>query len=130
MFVRSPVGERDVIKNVISCRCSERLPLTNTRILLYRSVLLTRHFGRLLIERELLCKAFSPVEPHQGDCKNHCHNPVLRLGSVAARNGTFPHMSQKLLSTARLKFYHEKQEIPSQQLWHEEELFSKFYSIL
>ena len=74
MFVRSPVGERDVIKNVISCRYSERLPLTNTRILLYRSVLLTRHFGRLLIERELLCKAFSPDEPHQGDRKNHCHD--------------------------------------------------------
>ena len=77
MFVRTPVEERDVIRNVIPCRCSEHLPLTHTRTLLYRSVSLSlqpRHFGRLFIERVFLCKAFSLDEPHQGDWKNHCHN--------------------------------------------------------
>ena len=71
------VGERDVTRNVISCRCTGRLPLTHTGILLYRSVSLrlrARHFGCRLIELVLLYKAVSSDEPHQGDCKNHCHN--------------------------------------------------------
>ena len=77
MFVRSSVGERDVIRNVISCRCSGRLPLTHTSILLFRSVsfcLRPRNFGHLLSECILLCFAFSPDEPHQGDHQNYCHN--------------------------------------------------------
>ena len=77
MFVRSSVGERDVIRNVISCRCSRRLSLTQNRILLYRSVSLNlraRLFGRLLIERVLLCKAVSPDETNQDDRQKHCHN--------------------------------------------------------
>ena len=77
MFVRSSVGERVVIRNVIYCRCSWRLRLTQNRILLYRSVSLNlraRLFGRLLIGLVFLCNAVSPDETHQDDRQNNCHN--------------------------------------------------------